>query len=66
MIFEFETWFVCFDSFQCLIIFSQVGLKLIMIADNANANDDPVMPAVGLIPPNNNCGSAVANVNPHA
>jgi hypothetical protein len=37
-----------------------------MNADNANANDEPVMPAVGLIPPNNNCRSAVANINPHA
>ena len=66
MLFEFETWFVCFDSFQCLIIFSQVDFKLKMNADNANANDEPVMPPLGLIPPNNNRRTADANINPHA
>ena len=66
MIFEFETCFVCFDSFQCLIIFSQVDFKFNMNADNANANDEPVMPVVGLIPPNNNRRTAEPLINPHA
>ena len=66
MIFEFETCFVCFDSFQCLIIFSQVDFKFNMNAANANANDEPVMPDLGLIPPNNNHRAAEAFINPHA
>ena len=37
-----------------------------MSEDNANANVDPAMPALGLIPPLGNVCPDAANINPHA
>ena len=53
-------------SFQCLIIFCQIVLKLKMNEDNANANVSPPILALGLILLLGNVRPVATNINSHA